>query len=283
MPTRTRQPRHRLYDDLAPLWPALSPREHDAGDAAIILRLMRQRLRPAMRQSQGAPPRPTLLDLGCGGGHLLSHLTPYCDVVGVDLAPRMLALSRTLNPDAEHVRGDMRRIRLRRRFDAVILHDACNYLLTPADLLAAMRTAAAHLRTGGLLILMPDDVAETFTDHARASDAARTPTHDLAVLTHIAAAPRSARAAGRGAELSMLLLLHDRAAGTLDIVDERHRLGLFARSIWERSLCKAGFEDVAYLAPGAHRPGPAFAATRIGAATPTARPAPAKPPRQTPT
>jgi hypothetical protein len=36
----------------------------------------------------------------------------------------MLAVSRALNPDLEHVQGDMRTVRLGRHFDAVFVHDA---------------------------------------------------------------------------------------------------------------------------------------------------------------
>jgi trans-aconitate methyltransferase len=50
--------------------------------------------------------------------HLFSPLTP------VDLSTEMLAISRTLNPECEHIAGDMRTSRLERRFDAVFIHDA---------------------------------------------------------------------------------------------------------------------------------------------------------------
>jgi len=35
----------------------------------------------------------------------------------------MLELSRTINPELEHLVGDMRTIRLGRTFDAVLIHD----------------------------------------------------------------------------------------------------------------------------------------------------------------
>ena len=40
----------------------------------------------------------------------------------------MLELSRTLNPDCEHLEGDMRTLRLGRTFDAVLIHDAVMYM-----------------------------------------------------------------------------------------------------------------------------------------------------------
>jgi hypothetical protein len=40
----------------------------------------------------------------------------------------MLALSMTVNPECEHIEGDMRTLRLGHTFDAVFLHDAVMYL-----------------------------------------------------------------------------------------------------------------------------------------------------------
>ena len=80
----------------------------------------------------------------------------------------MLAVSRQLNPELEHVEGDMRRLRLGRQFDVVLIHDAVAYCATRADLAAALETAAVHCRPGGTVIVAPDYVRETFepgTDH----------------------------------------------------------------------------------------------------------------------
>ena len=74
----------------------------------------------------------------------------------------MLALSRTLNPECEHLEGDMRTLRLGREFDVVFIHDAISYLTTEEDLRAAIETAAAHVRPGGVVILTPDATTEIF-------------------------------------------------------------------------------------------------------------------------
>ena len=80
----------------------------------------------------------------------------------------MLALSRTLNPECEHLEGDMRTLRLGRTFDVVFIHDAISYLTTEDDLRAAIETAFVHVRPGGVVILTPDATTEIFkpkTDH----------------------------------------------------------------------------------------------------------------------
>ena len=68
----------------------------------------------------------------------------------------------------------MRTVRLGEQFDAVLIHDAIDYMTTEDDLRQAIETAYAHVRPGGIAVLVPDDVAESFeqrTDHG-GSDAA---------------------------------------------------------------------------------------------------------------
>ncbi len=143
-----------LYNELAYLWPAISPPEDYATEAVDW--------RNALRRYLGAG-RHSLLELGVGGGHNLSHLTAEFDAVAVDISPNMLENSRRLNPTVEHHVGDMRSFRLTdRTFDAVLIHDAICYMLTEDDLRATFATARAHLRPGGLLLVAPDLVRDTF-------------------------------------------------------------------------------------------------------------------------
>ncbi len=143
-----------LYNQLAYLWPTISPPEDYADEAPYW--------RDAIRRHLG-PGRHRLLELGVGGGHNLSHLTDEFDAVAVDISPNMLELSQQLNPTVEHHLGDMRTFRLPGRvFDAVLIHDAICYMLTEDDLRAAFTTARAHLRPGGLLLVAPDLVRDTF-------------------------------------------------------------------------------------------------------------------------
>ena len=64
------------------------------------------------------------------------HLTGDVQATAVDISPQMLANSQALNPDVEHHVGDMRSVRLGRRFQAVLIHDAISYMLTEEDLSA---------------------------------------------------------------------------------------------------------------------------------------------------
>ncbi|MAN92716.1 MAG: hypothetical protein CL700_00650 [Chloroflexi bacterium] len=145
----------RLYYELAYLWPIISPPEEYGSEAVFFGDVIREEL---------GVGRHKLLELGVGGGHNLSHLIAEFDCTAVDLSPDMLALSKGLNPGVEHHVGDMRDIRLGKTFDAVLVHDAASYLLTEQDLTEAFATTAVHLRPGGVLMVAPDWVQETFPD-----------------------------------------------------------------------------------------------------------------------
>src|SRR5437867_8072059 len=80
----------------------------------------------------------------------------------VDLSPAMLDLSRSLNPECEHLAGDMRTVRLGRVFDAVFVHDAIMYMTTEDELRQCIETAFTHCNTPGRALFMPDVVRENF-------------------------------------------------------------------------------------------------------------------------
>ncbi len=152
----------------------------------------------------------------------------------------MLAVSRELNPECEHHQEGMRTLRLDRTFDAVFVHDAVDYMTSEADLRQAIETAFVHCRPGGLAIFVPDHTAETFeatSDHGGTDDrGARGVRYlewtwdpdpdDTWILTEYA------------------FLLRD-ADGSIDVVHETHRTGLFGRDTWLALLANAGFDPSA--------------------------------------
>jgi SAM-dependent methyltransferase len=150
----------KLYHELAIWWPLLSPPEDYMDEADFFRRMLLE---------SGLPPAPTLLELGCGGGNNAFHLkTLFAQVTLTDISPDMLALSRRLNPECEHVEGDMRTLRLERKFDAVFIHDAIDYMTTLQELRQALETAFSHCQAGGVALFVPDHVRETFqpsTEH----------------------------------------------------------------------------------------------------------------------
>ena len=219
--------RHRLYDDLAFLWPLMSPPEEYRDEARYWRRALRERL--------GAG-RLRILDLGAGGGHNLHHLAREFDATAVDLSEGMLAHSRRLNPGVAHHVGDMRTVRLGETFDAVLVHDAIAYMTTEADLRAVFATARAHLRHGGLLIVAPDYYTETFVapfvDYATHRDAE----------TELTYVEYSTDPDPTDTSIETVFVFFIRHGGELRVEVDRHTTGLFPMATWERLLSEAGFD-----------------------------------------
>lgn len=219
----------RLYRDLAHLFPLLTPVEDYAEEAAFHLRLFREHCR--------RPPR-TLLDLGSGGGHNAAHLKRALACTLVDVAPAMLAMSSRLNPDCEHVLGDMRSVRLCRTFDCVLVHDAVCYMTTRADLSAAIATAFAHTAPGGVTLFLPDYVRETFRPGTETGGGEA----DGMALRYLEWTWMPDPAADAYVA-DMAYMVRDRA-GAVEVHHERHTMGLFRRDEWLALIAGAGFEPL---------------------------------------
>jgi ubiquinone/menaquinone biosynthesis C-methylase UbiE len=218
----------RMYSDLAEWWPLLSPASEYEEEAADLL--------PELLGTADAPPR-TLLELGAGGGSLAWHLKAHLRLTLSDLSPQMLAVSQTVNPECEHIVGDMRTLDLGRTFDVVLIHDAIMYATTPADAQAALATATRHCRSGGAVMVIPDSVAETLEPdtHNGGSDAPD----------------------GRGLRFiewswdpdptddtfeTVYAFVLRRVDGTIEVTHEMHTNGIFPRASWLTWLGEAGID-----------------------------------------
>ena len=224
----------RLYRDLAWLWPILSPPEHYAAEATTLRKAF-ARLQAGAGARAKKKPHPRLLDLGAGGGHLLVHLARHFDCVAADLSPAMLENCARLVPAARRVQGDMRSLRLGERFDAVLIHDAIDYMTTPEDARAALATAAAHLDPGGVLFVAPTYTRDNFVDGESEHDA--DPSANLTYLSYV----HDPNPADTEYELVLVYLIRDAATRTVDTSVDRHRCGLFSEREWLAFIGEAGF------------------------------------------
>jgi SAM-dependent methyltransferase len=224
----TDQSKPKLYADLAPWWPLLSPAGDYREEAAFFLQVMRE---------AGIPAASSLLELGAGGGSNAFHLKSYfAELTLTDLSPEMLAMSRTLNPELEHLEGDMRTLRLDCLFDVIFVHDAIDYMLTLQELRQALETAAVHCKPGGLGLFVPDYVRESFqpsTDHGGTDGDGRSLRYlewtydpDVRDTTYIT-------------EFAYLLREGDQET---HIEHDQHICGLFSRADWLRLLREVGFQ-----------------------------------------
>jgi SAM-dependent methyltransferase len=217
-----------MYSDLAPWFHLLTHPSDYADEAAFVRRVVDDVVTGDAR---------TLLELGSGGGNNASHLKARFDCTLTDISPEMLALSRTLNPECEHLEGDMRTLRLGRLFDVVFIHDAISYLTTEEDVRAAIETAAVHARPGGVVILTPDATTEIFkpnTDHG-GHDGEDGRSLRYLEWTH----------AATGSTYDVDYLIIARGPGDeVRVVHDRHVLGVFPRATWERLVSEVGLELV---------------------------------------
>jgi len=102
------------------------------------------------------PGAGTLLDVGCGTGMHLQHLSAWYQVQGLDLNDELLAVARERCPDVPLHHADMADFDLGQRFGVVCcLFSSIAYVRTPERMRAAVRCMAAHLEPGGLLIIEP--------------------------------------------------------------------------------------------------------------------------------
>ena len=223
-----------LYDSLADWWPVISPPSEYAEEAALYVEMIRSAARGPVRE---------VLELGSGGGNNASHMKHAFALTLVEPAERMREISRALNPECEHVPGDMRSVRLGRTFDAVFVHDAVMYMTTEEDLLAALATVAAHLAPGGVALVAPDATAETFseaTDHGGGEDEGGRQARYLQWTLP----PAPGETSSYATHYAFLLREPD---GTVRAAHDVHREGLFPRATWLRLFGEAGLG--ASLAP----------------------------------
>ena len=219
---------YRLYKDLAPWWPYISSRDSYTDEALVHLRLMDDALG---RKAE------SILELGSGGGQLAAHFGSDREVVLSDLSSSMLDQSREHNTGREHVLGDMRDMRLGRTFDAVLLHDAVMYLTSPEDLQATIETAAAHLAPGGVFLILPDVVKETFEEGSISGGSLGQPAAQL-LEWHWDPDPED-----NTYRVDMCLMLRHEN-GTVETVHEHHEMGLFDRKTICDLIRSAGFDLV---------------------------------------
>ncbi len=232
-----------LYNQLSSWWPLLSPPQDYEEEAAFYTKELLK---------AGTSPANTVLELGSGGGNNASHMKKHFGMTLVDVSPGMLAVSEKLNPECEHLQGDMRTVRLGREFDRVFIHDAIVYMTTLSDVRNAIESAYIHCRRGGAALFAPDHVKETFrasTDHGGEDDGTRGLRYlewswdpDPTDTTYT---------------VDYAYLLRD-ASGAVQVEHDQHLEGLFAREEWMQLLRDVGFEpknipfDHSELEPGTY-------------------------------
>lgn len=226
-PAHTKRLPMRLYNELASWWPLLSSPEEYLEEAQFFC--------DAIQQYCDSTPT-TVLELGSGGGNNASHMKSAFKLTLVDISEPMLNVSRELNPECEHIPGDMRTVRLGRVFDAVFVHDAIMYMKSQQDLRRAIETAFVHCRPGGVALFVPDSVRETFESttthggHDRGQQGLRYLAYEF-----------DPDPSDTTCSECFSVILRD-GDGSVTFEHEEHTFGLFGRNEWIQMMVEVGFE-----------------------------------------
>ena len=170
----------------------------------------------------------------CRRGHVDWVLKKYFTITGVDISPNMLKNARKLNPQAKYIRGDMRTVRLKKQFDAVVLHDSVNYMLTRNDLKAVFKTAYLHLKPGGILWTCIEEYDKIQQGKTKFSINKKGKTEITFIENYYDPNPLDT-----SFEVTFVYLV--RKGGKLKIYTDFHFCGIFKLETWLNLLRQTGF------------------------------------------
>lgn len=96
-------------------------------------------------------PKSTLLDIGCGYGHLLRRFADRYRLAGIDISAHAVGVARSRIPGATVVTADIQRsLPFNRSFDVVLAINVVEHLRDPLAGVGAIRAA---LVPGGLSVV----------------------------------------------------------------------------------------------------------------------------------
>jgi SAM-dependent methyltransferase len=187
-----------------------------------------------------------VLDLGCGtGGHAVVLARSGFEVTGVDRSVAMLkeaaAKARDAGLDVSWLTGDIRRLELRRTFDAAIMMFAVlGYQVEDDDVLATLKSVRRHLEPGGVLAFDvwhgPTVVAEGPSERRARFE------RDGVNLERVSRGTLDPKRSTCQVDISLQELNED---GSGNRFTEHHEMRYFFPEEIERFVSEAGFELVA--------------------------------------
>ena len=189
------------------------------------------------------PPR--LLDIACGTGRHLEHLTEF-DRCGVDGDPKMLDIARHRCPDVSFVQSlmlDLKPEELGDGFDVVTcLYSSISYVQGVEELHRAMQIFASCLKPGGIVLIEPFLEPQEVIDDATKPWAVFVDEPNLKLSR-----ANYTKMDGRRMNLEFHYLIAE--DGVIARPIEEHQLYIFSRSEFAEAFREAGLEW-RYLAGG---------------------------------
>ena len=212
-----------MYADLAWTWPLISPPSDYVKETEILSKIIKEHSQIEVK---------TLLHLGCGGGHNDYTFKKYFDVTGVDISCDMLELAGTLNPEVTYHQGDMRTVRLRTQFDAVVILDSLGYMTSAEDLERAFATAYHHVTPGGVFLTLAEVSTDNFKQNMTDVTVCSRDNTDIVFIENY----YDPDTTDTVLESTFVYLI--RRSGRLEVHTDRHVLGIFDIETWVHLLQK---------------------------------------------
>jgi SAM-dependent methyltransferase len=181
-----------------------------------------------------------VLEVACGtGSHSKILVGRGYEVTGVDISEDMLRIARSkVKGRAKFLRGDMRDLDavVEGKYDAATcLFSSISYNLTKADLRRTIQGLYDHLEEPGVLVFDTHFTKKGFVDGHRGEDVF----DDGRVMgARLSVSKRE----GDVGQLSFTYLIKD-GPKTIVLRDDVHRLGLFDREEFLRTMKEVGFVD----------------------------------------
>lgn len=186
----------------------------------------------------------SVLDLGCGTGRLDFALADIgYEICGVDISDEMLVAARSRQSSLNFLSGDIRVVRLNRKFDVVVsLFHVMSYQITNEDLLAALASAIEHLNPGGLFIFDAWYGPAVLTD----PPVVRVKRLDDEDISVVRIAEPVMRYNENVVDVNYEVLVTDKKTRALERLHETHNMRYFFVPEMAAFLKAAGFEIILY-------------------------------------
>ncbi len=195
-----------------------------------------------------------LLDIACGTGRHADLLKNDFEITGVDINKEMLDVAREKIPDVEFITGDMKKLNLRRKFDAIIcMYSAINYNVIFEELKLTFKNFYDHLNDKGVLIFDMGINKENWTEG------------NVSVDTVVDGKLKIARISKAHLENGILnsnFIFLVKENGKVDFDIDEHKLGVFGikevnelmENIGFKTFIYSNFKDESYEIGNGERP-----------------------------
>jgi SAM-dependent methyltransferase len=178
------------------------------------------------------PAAHSLLDVGCGTGGHLQHLSNQYDAEGMDLSKDLVKIARQRLPDIRIHQASMISFKLDRAYDVVLcLFSSIGYVRTTSNLNRAVKCMANHLTPGGILLIEPWFAEQSWQPKPVYATFVDDPDTKIARIS-------TNKKQGKQSIIEMHYLVGT-AAG-VKYYKELHRMGLFAQKEMIDAYGKAG-------------------------------------------